>query len=442
MTRKIPTDEVFENLLQIPMIDVHTHLVNGRLGARGLHDILLYHMAVSELYAAGCPSGARLTQYPGSPTKEEAHFRIKEALPYLQYVKNTGISWGIRTILKDLYQWNEPVTPENWEKLDALIRERADDSAWQREILKRSGIQKTCTELVRREQGKDDEIMKFALEWIFVARVQWGEYDTAIYELERSWGNLPGAPTPIGGGKRPVPQKTIKTLSDVHDAVDYYVSVIPYDQIVATATHISTDIELTLVTDNQMEEALKCRDHAGVRERDIYASYIHEAILNKLEKNGKRLIYQFSYGAEPLEYETSSRLSQRSIGQVAEMLSRHPGIQFQCFLSNLHANQSMCTLAREIPNLTLTGIWWHNFFPSIIRPVIEQRLDMLPVNKQIGFFSDAYVVEWSYAKAVILRRQMAEVLASKINQGQYSLQDALDIYQAIVYETPKKIFNI
>jgi hypothetical protein len=35
---------VEEALAQLPMFDIHTHLVGGKLGARGLHDILLYHM--------------------------------------------------------------------------------------------------------------------------------------------------------------------------------------------------------------------------------------------------------------------------------------------------------------------------------------------------------------------------------------------------------------
>ena len=34
-------------LAELPIFDVHTHLIGGKLGAQGLHDILLYHMVVS-----------------------------------------------------------------------------------------------------------------------------------------------------------------------------------------------------------------------------------------------------------------------------------------------------------------------------------------------------------------------------------------------------------
>src|ERR1700728_4372678 len=94
--------EIEEALAEVPMFDIHTHLVGGKLAARGLHDVLLYHMVVSDLYAAGCPTGARLTQFPGWPDKEEAHARIKGSLPYLKHIHNTSSFWGVRIILREL----------------------------------------------------------------------------------------------------------------------------------------------------------------------------------------------------------------------------------------------------------------------------------------------------------------------------------------------------
>ena len=71
-----------------------------------------------------------------------------------------------------------------------------------------------------------------------------------------------------------------------------------------------------------------------------------------------------------------------------------------------------------------------------MRPVMEERLDMVPVNKQVGFFSDAYCLEWTYAKARMILNQLSVVLAAKIEYGQYTRNDALAVAQAILYETP------
>jgi len=460
-------------LAEIPMLDIHTHLPGGKLGARGLHDVLLYHMVVSDLYAAGCPSGTRLTQYPNWPTDAEAQARVEEALPFLPLIRNTSSSWGARLILADLYHWREPITHDNWRKLDDQIRERADERAWHHAILDRLNLRRAGTEIARRGRGEDDERLQYALEWGFFTRCQWGEFDTALYELERCWGRKPDSPSPIGTGSRPRTERTIGSLADVHDAVAHYVNSIPYASTVAptrsdsrrreetdisagcgvrlltsaatvlsTATHISTDIDYRLVSDAEMETALIRRAKAGPVERDIYASYVNEAFLTGLEKHGAEIVFQFSFGAEPLPYETGSRVNQTTLAQLAEMIARHPRLRFQCFLASRHANQSLCTLARELPNFSLAGYWWHNFFPDVIRQVVAERLDMLPANKQIGFFSDAYCVEWTYAKAVIVRKQMAQVLAQKIEQGQYSRADALSIAHGILFESPQTLLGM
>ena len=431
-----------EALAEIPMLDPHTHLVGGRLGARGLHDVLLYHMVITDLYAAGCPTGARLTQFPRWPDEAECHARIVEALPYLPHIRNTSCFWAVRRSLADLYDWREPITADNWRRLDARIRERADDRSWHHEILDRLKIRRTGTEIARRGSGADDERLQYALEWGFFARCQWGEFDTALYELERCWGKTPASPSPIGTGARPPTERTIRALEDVHAAIAHYVSSIPYDQIISTATHISTDIDFRPISDSEMASALTRRPHAGPVERDIYASYINEAFLTALEHHAVRIVFQFSFGAEPLPYETSSRLAQTTIAQLAEMIGRHPRLRFQCFLASRHANQSLCTLARELPNLSLAGYWWHNFFPDAIRQIIAERLDLLPLNKQIGFFSDAYCVEWTYGKALLVRKQLARVLAEKIEQTQFTFDEAVGVARAILFESPQTLLGM
>ena len=431
-----------EALAALPMMDAHTHLIGGRLGATGLHDILLYHMVISDLYGAGCPTGSRLTQHPGRPTDAEAHARIEESLPFLPAIRNTSMYWLLRRILADLYDSREPITPDNWRRLDAIIHERVDDRAWHHSILDRLNIRRTCTELSRRGSGQDDARLQYSLEWGFFTRCQWGEFDTPLYELERCWGRSPDSPMPIGGGSRPPTERTIRSLADVHAALDYYVNQIPYDRIISTATHVSTDIDYRPVSDDEMTKALAMRDRAGPAERDIYSSYINEGFLARLEKHADTIVYQFSFGAEPLPHETGSRLSQRTIGQIGEIISRHPKLRFQCFLSSRHANQSMCTLARELPNLSLAGIWWHNFFPDAAQQVMAERLEMLPLNKQIGFFSDAYCVEWTYGKAIMVRYLMARTLAQAIERGQYSFDEAVDIARAILYESPQTLLGM
>jgi glucuronate isomerase len=442
MNKESLVHDLEQALAEVPMFDIHTHLVGGKLGARGLHDVLLYHMVASDLYAAGCPSGQRLTQFPQWPTPEEAQARIQEALPFLPHIQNTSSFWGVRIILSRLYGWDKPISADNWQQLDAAIRERAEDRAWHHSVLDRLQIQRTGTELARRENGEDDARLQFALEWGFFTRCQWGEYDTALYELERCWGRSPESPSPIATGPRPPTDRMIRSLAEVHAAVAHYVDSIPYGQLLSTATHLSTDINYRVVNQAEMESALQRRAQAGSAERDTYASYVNEVFLTALERHGGEIVFQFSLGAEPLPFETGSRLAERTIAQLAEMMARHPKLRFQCFLASRHANQALCTLARQLPNFSLAGYWWHNFFPEVIRQIMAERLDMLPANKQVGFFSDAYCVEWTYAKAVLVRKQLARVLAEKIDQGQFSAEEAIAIAQAILYESPQTLIGL
>ena len=442
MDRLTKIRDMEEALLSFDWLDPHTHIDSAHLSARGLDDILLYHMSISDLYAAGCPSGGRLDD---DRSTEEAHRRLREAMPFVHQARNTGMAWGMRIILEDLYGWTEPITEDNWQRLDARIAERGADPSWTRTMFKRARIVRTGTEYWRAKDHCADDLFQYSLEWAFFTRTQWGQPDIPLYELERAWNeDTCGKPIPVTFDRASAPphKKIIRTVDDVNEAIAHYIRLIPYGKVFSTATHVSTDINYTDPDDDAMAKALKRRAQATDVERDIYSSYINNQFLADLERHGDEIVYQFSFGAEPLPFETASRLDQRSIAQIARIAARFPKLKFMCFESVAHANQGLCTLARELPNFYMVGYWWHNFFPYFIRQVMEERLDMLPVNKQVGFFSDAYTADWAYAKARIVRRILAEVLVDRIDRGQFSWDDALSIAKLTIYDSSKDIFGL
>jgi len=346
----------------------------------------------------------------------------------------------MKTLLADLYGWEEGITEQNWRRLDALIRAKSG-ACWAKEILNRANIKRVSTELWRGQGGLHDEVFQYSLEWAFFTRNQWNTYDTALLELEHAWNQeTPGAPLGVTADKEALNfKKKIKDIDDVALAVAHYCEKIPYDKIISTASHLSTDITYASATREQMIEALKNRENATAKERDIYANYINELYYGALSEKAAKIVLNYSIGAEPLPYESGSKLRTETVFELAGLLDRYKNLNFSFYLSNLHQNQAMCTLARELPNVSLSAYWWHNFFPTSICQLISQRLDMLPANKQVGFFSDAYCVDWAYAKAIIVRKQLAKVFAEKIAQGQYSFDGALAIAGQIVYETPQEL---
>lgn len=432
--------KLFDDISKIELIDMHSHIDAAHPCARGLDDVLLYHMVITELYSAGCPDGERMPDGIDVGYDEEyALYRLERAVPYIKYIRGTSIYWLVRTILADLYDWHEELNEDNWRACHELIKSKNTGYEHAKEIAKKANIIKTSTELWRGRGHKYDDMFYYSLEWAFFTRGQWGMNDAPLFELEHAWNEeIPGPPIPVTAKKSDYTfTRFIRTIDDVDAAIKHYIDRIPYDEVESNASHFSTDINYFDVTREDMIEALKNRDNPSEHDRDVYANYINEEILKgiarKNAENGKRIIVQYSLGAEPLPFETGSKMRVETIFELARIFARHPELWFEIHVSSASADQAWCTLARELPNLQLDGFWWHNFFPVHIKQVMNDRIDMLPTNKQGGFFTDAYCMDWAYAKAKLIKQMYAEVFAAKIEEGEYDYDTALQVAKQILY---------
>ena len=67
---------------------------------------------------------------------------------------------------------------------------------------------------------------------------------------------------------------------------------------------------------------------------------------------------------------------------------------------------------------------------------------MVAINKQVGFFTDAYTMEWAYIKSRLIREVTAKVLAERVEEGRYTKKTALDIAASLLSGTATELFGL
>jgi glucuronate isomerase len=87
------------------------------------------------------------------------------------------------------------------------------------------------------------------------------------------------------------------------------------------------------------------------------------------------------------------------------------------------------------------GHWWYANIPAFIVTDLRARLQALPKVKLLGYYSDAYKLEFIAPKFNMYRRILADVLAEDLIRGRgWPVEQALQLAKLILIENPKRIF--
>lgn len=99
-------------------------------------------------------------------------------------------------------------------------------------------------------------------------------------------------------------------------------------------------------------------------------------------------------------------------------------------------------------NLYPSGHWWYLNNPTDIAREVSRRLEVVPFQKLIGYYSDAYFLEFILPKFRMYKFVLAQVLAEKIelsridpNMTVLSEEGALELAHAILWDNSQIIFN-
>jgi predicted TIM-barrel fold metal-dependent hydrolase len=102
--------------------------------------------------------------------------------------------------------------------------------------------------------------------------------------------------------------------------------------------------------------------------------------------------------------------------------------------------EELGAIAKNFPNVYIDMCWMHIISPARSRSALYDWLDEVPANKIMGFGGDYRFVEGSYGHSVIARENVAKVLASKVEEGVYSMEQAKKYVSWILRENPMRLF--
>ena len=415
----------------VPVVDPHTHLRASKPTAGNLADLILYHHVWVELVSAGMPATA--TTKAGLPHEVadpgmEPLDRVKAALPYLHHIRNTTCGHLLRTILADLYGVPDgEITAGNVDGLSALVAERASDPAWTSHVLKDTcHIQASVTVERDRAPAWDASMSRAVEQSLNLVSGKKSPHDTLL-EMERSLsvhlrtaGDLGRAFHDLG---RRYSREPIQFVG---------LWLLPF----LTFTDPG-DKEVTSVLQRAADD--RPLDHADL---SVFTSYALRSLLSGLRDGPLRTI-QVIVGAEVLPpHRSFTHWSPEFPGALGRLAGEFEDFHFNCSTASDLYTQDLAILAKHVPNISVGGYWWHTLYPSSIRKSIETRLDIVPANKIVSFFSDAYHAEWCYPKLKMVKRIFGEVLRDRVQRGLLTEPIALSLVRETFFDNPTRIYGL
>src|SRR5262249_40359204 len=151
---------------------------------------------------------------------------------------------------------------------------------------------------------------------------------------------------------------------------------------------------------------------------------------------------QIAVGAEYFICDGKSipRFQESWTSEMARVFHHFGNVRFDIMMASDVLTHETIVLARQFPNVYLSGYWWHNFFPATIEKIAGMRIQMAPMTKIGGFLCDAYYAEWSYGKLQVVKKGMAAALARLVESGFFEIDEIPPLLHQMLHDTPRDLY--
>ena len=348
------------SLENVKIFDIHTHLFppeHKNFFLMGIDELLNYHYLIAELFVT---SDINVKKFNSLTKKEKAEIVWNEL-----FVKRTPISEACKGILTILKNFSITFENKNYSEVKAQLNkiEYKDDN-----IFKKSNI----TSVVMTNNPFDLD------EWSLFNNPNWDRkkyraslrLDNLINEFDKTLN---------------IAQKSISSKSNTPSDIIEYLEV---------CRNESNPIYVALSLDNASFKNLLISDFWF----NVLEWLSEKKLPMSLMLGVKRRVNK-DFG------EAGDGIGDIELKDLSKLCSTFPNNKFLVTCLSLNDQHELTVLGRKHPNLKIFGFWWFMNQPSIIKPVLKMRIDLLGLafiaQHSDARITDQLIYKWSHFKKIL-----------------------------------------
>jgi glucuronate isomerase len=413
---------LYEQILQIPLIDPHTHIDPHRPASRSLDDILGYHYYTELAHSAGMDKSPLASTF--SPRE-----RVRAILAHMDRYDNTvQYQWFLEIARTFLGFQGDRLAASDADALCDEAEKRMARPGWEQHVLGTTNLRQVFL-----TNEFDDPLDGFdTTRYVPCLRT-----DDLVFKLDQtSVQSRLAKATGIEAGDPGSLRKAVTALFDHFTRKNAK----------ACAISLPPSFSPLPVSDQDLAVALRApstdSDAATTRARGAFWMLAEHC-------QSYRLPFDLMIGVNRRVYRDGVHQGQDlfdgrlSLIQYAELFNAFPSVPFCVSVLSSGLNQELVSYSWIFPNVVTCGHWWYSNIPVYIEQDLRARLEAVPKTKQIGYYSDMYKLEFALPKYNMYRRTLSKVLAEQfVRAGVLTETRAVDLARCLLHDNVKQVFKV
>ncbi|MEZ6134141.1 MAG: glucuronate isomerase [Pirellulaceae bacterium] len=387
---------IFGELDSLVLIDPHTHINPHQPASQSLADILGYHYYTELAHSSGLPK-SRIEDEQLSPREKVG--RLAEAMPRID--NTVQLSWLLEAASELFGVELDRFDASNWETLFDAAQAKMDQPDWEEQVLKKSKL-----EAVFLTNDFDDDLAGFdTRRYVPCLRT-----DELVFHFAK-----PAVRQRLAGSSG----IDVHNLSDLRNALEarfqHFTSAGARACAISLPPHFAPQPISDASAELALANVLANSEAASVDDRTTLGYWVFWQLAKFCEQF--HLPFDLMIGVNRAVYPAGVFQGQDlydsrvSLIQYRELFNAFPQVTFPISVLASVTNQELVSYAWIFPNVTCNGHWWYSNTPSFITRDLQARLEAVPRNKIVGYYSDMYKLEFALPKFAMFKRCLARVLA-------------------------------